>query len=89
MTSEAQKRASDKYDKENTVRYTIKLNKHTDADLIHALEKESNKQGFIKNCINRYVHSFYYNHFRDEEEWRKLTTEEMLRNGTGWFVEKR
>lgn len=53
MTTEAQKRAGKKYDQENTVVFTIKLNKKTDADIIEALTRQPNKQGFIKEAIRR------------------------------------
>ena len=49
--SEAQKRASRKYDKENTIPVTIKLNKNTDADIVEWLAKQSNKQGYLKTLI--------------------------------------
>ena len=39
------------YDKVNTVGLYIKLNKKTDADIIEALNKCDNKQGFIKELI--------------------------------------
>lgn len=48
MSTEAQKRASAKYDAGNTVRVTLKLNKKTDADIIHKLESEPNKSAYIK-----------------------------------------
>ena len=51
MTSKAQLRAQDKYDKANTVQIKLKLNKKTDADIIEALESVSNKQGLIKELI--------------------------------------
>lgn len=48
MSTEAQKRASAKYDADNTVRITLKLNKKTDADIIQKLESEQNKNAYIK-----------------------------------------
>ena len=51
MTTDAQKQATAKYDKENTVVYAIKLNRKTDADIIERLETVGNRQGFIKDCI--------------------------------------
>lgn len=44
-----------KYDKENTVRIAIKLNKNTDADIIEFLEKSGNKQGIIKELIRKEI----------------------------------
>lgn len=51
MTSEAQKRASSKYDNENTVQVKLKLNKKTDADIIAILAEQKNVQGYIKKLI--------------------------------------
>ena len=51
MATEAQKRATAKYDAENTVRVMLKLNKTTDADILKALEASGNKQGYIKQLI--------------------------------------
>ena len=52
-TSEAQKRASAKYDKANTKGIYLKLNKETDADIISYLEEADNVQGLIKELIRR------------------------------------
>jgi len=49
--SEAQKRASRKYDQHNTKVVTLKLNKTTDADILEQLERSENKQGYIKQLI--------------------------------------
>lgn len=51
MTSEAQKRASARYDKTHTVNQVIKLNLKTDADIIARLQGMGNKQGYIKRLI--------------------------------------
>lgn len=51
MVSEAQKRAQERYDAQNTVRVTIKLNKTTDAELIEMLEKAPSKQGLIREAL--------------------------------------
>ena len=51
--TEAQKRASKKYDSENTKTFTFKLNYNTDADMIAFLEMLGNKQGYIKELISR------------------------------------
>ena len=48
MSTEAQKRASAKYDADNTVRITLKLNKKSDADIIQKLESEPTKSAYIK-----------------------------------------
>lgn len=41
----------DKYDKANTIQLKLKLNRHTDADIIEFLEASGNKQGTIKALI--------------------------------------
>ena len=51
MVSEAQKKAQERYDAENTVRVTIKLNKTTDAELIEMLENAPSKQGLIREAL--------------------------------------
>ena len=48
-----QSRNSIKYDKENTKRVFIKLNKNTDKDILDYLESVSNKQGYIKELIRK------------------------------------
>ena len=51
MSTEAQKRASNKYNKHNTVQYCIRLNKKTDAEVIEVLDRCTNKAGYIKRLI--------------------------------------
>lgn len=41
----------EKYEKENVIRTSLKLNKRTDADLIEFLESCGNKQGTIKLAL--------------------------------------
>ena len=53
MTTEAQKKASRKYDAENTKTIKMKLNKKTDADILKWLDLMENKQGYIKELIRR------------------------------------
>ena len=55
MSTEAQKRASAKYDADNTVRITLKLNKKTDADIIQKLESEPNKSAYIKAKLREQI----------------------------------
>ena len=50
-STEAQKKASNKYNKENTVQYCIRLNKKTDAEVIEVLDRCTNKAGYIKRLI--------------------------------------
>lgn len=50
--SEAAKRASAKYDKENTVQIILKLNKRTDADILEYFSNlDETRMGFIKRAI--------------------------------------
>ena len=47
----AEKRAKAKYDEKNTVQVKLKLNLKTDKDILEALERSGNKQGYIKELI--------------------------------------
>lgn len=50
--NEAAKRASAKYDKENTVQIILKLNKKTDADILeHFSQLDRSRMGWIKEAI--------------------------------------
>lgn len=51
MTTEAQKKASAKYDAAHTKQIKMKLNLSTDADIIAKLEDVDNIQGYIKSLI--------------------------------------
>ena len=44
-----------KYDRENTVKFTIKLNVNTDGELIEMLSTSDNKQGLIKRALYNYL----------------------------------
>lgn len=50
-TSAAQIRANMKYDKENTVRVAFAINKNTESDILEWLNKQDNKNGYIKSLI--------------------------------------
>jgi len=54
-TRASQIRAGAKYDRESTVRMSLKFNKHTDADILAALERSGNKQGMIKAALREYM----------------------------------
>lgn len=41
----------DKYDAENTKRYTLKVNTKTEQDIMSKLDSVPNKQGYIKELI--------------------------------------
>ncbi len=49
--TEAEKRARHNYDKANTIQVKLKLNRKTDRDILEALERSGNKQGYIKRLI--------------------------------------
>lgn len=51
MATEAQKRATMKYDAANTTQVHLKLNNRTDADILAYLAQLDNVQGFIKQLI--------------------------------------
>ena len=51
MVSEAQKRATAKYDAINTKQLKLKLNLTTDKDILAKLDEVDNKQGYIKGLI--------------------------------------
>lgn len=53
MVSDAQKKASAKFDQANTKKYAIKLNMNTDRELIEHLQKVGNVQGYIKELIRQ------------------------------------
>lgn len=53
MWTEAQKRAQEKYDANNTVQFKMKLNRGTDKDILDRLNEVENKQGYIKHLIRQ------------------------------------
>ena len=53
MVTDAQKRATAKYDKSHTKGVYIKLNKTTDADILKRLQEVGNVQGYIKELIRK------------------------------------
>lgn len=55
MSTEAQKKASARYDAKNTKALYLKFNLKTDADILEWLEKVGNKQGYIKDLIRRNI----------------------------------
>ena len=52
-TSEARKRATAKYDAKMTTGIYLKLNKKTDEDILCWLDRQPNKQGYIKELIRK------------------------------------
>lgn len=51
----ARTQAQSKYDKEHTVGFYMKLNTHTDSDVIHWLWRQQSKQGSIKRLIREEI----------------------------------
>lgn len=51
--SESRLRANAKYDRLNTRRLNVKLNIHTDEDILAHLDQMENKSGYIKELIRR------------------------------------
>lgn len=51
MATEAQKKASAKYDAANTIQLKLKLNKKTDNDIIERLNEVEYKSTYIKKLI--------------------------------------
>lgn len=53
--SEAQKRATLKWKKENIRRIELNFNKETDSDILEVLDAQENKQGFVKELIRQWM----------------------------------
>lgn len=51
MATEAQLKAGRKYDRANTRQVHLKLNRHTDEDVLKKLDSVPSKQGYIKGLI--------------------------------------
>ena len=55
MVSIADSEAKKKWDKEHTVYISLKLAKHTDADILKKLYNVPNRQGYIKSLIRQNI----------------------------------
>lgn len=53
--TEAQKRATMKYEKANIRRVVLKLNKNTDQDIITFLDAQKSVNGEIKRILREYI----------------------------------
>ena len=53
MLSIGDSEAKKKWDKANTRKFLLKLNKNTDSDIITRLDKAQSKQGYIKSLIRQ------------------------------------
>lgn len=56
-TSDAQAKASAKYDKKHTRGVYLKLNTETDRDVIDKLDSVDNRQGYIKSLIRKDINT--------------------------------
>lgn len=54
-TTDAQKRAIDKYQKANIKRYVLKVNKNTEQDIIEFLDGLKSFNGEIKKLLREYI----------------------------------
>lgn len=78
MSTEAQRRASKKYTAANTKQIALVLNIKTDADIIEHLQKQANKQGYIKELIRRDIEEekkimkkWYLIDWKDGDMWNE------------------
>ena len=55
MTTEAKKKSKARFDALNCVKFGIKLNKRTDAELIELLQSVESKQGLIRQALREYI----------------------------------
>ena len=55
MITDAQKRATIKYEKSNIKRVVLKLNKKTDVDIIEYLDQQKNVNGKLKDIIREKI----------------------------------
>lgn len=55
MATEAQRRASNRYNKVNTTQVLLRLNLNTERDIIEALDAQPSKAGYIKRLIREDV----------------------------------
>lgn len=46
-------KAQNEWNKINTVNITVKLNKHTDSDILERLKSIENRTGYIKDLIRK------------------------------------
>lgn len=55
MRSESLKRAQQKYAREKKKTFSICLQRDTDADIIELLEKQENRNGFLRKLLRNYL----------------------------------
>lgn len=83
MATEAEKRATKKYDKENTVQVLLKLNKKTDKDILYELGTKYSKMGYIKDLIRKDIESMMEKRKAELAKWN----EEQDREDTMYELE--
>ena len=71
MATEAEKRATKKYDKENTVQVLLKLNKKTDKDILYELGTKYSKMGYIKDLIRKDIKSMMEKRKAELAKWNE------------------
>lgn len=52
-SKDAQLRATQKYNKANTIQVVCRFNRNTDADIVQKLSEVGNKNGYIKELIRK------------------------------------
>lgn len=85
VATEAEKRATKKYDKENTVQVLLKLNKKTDKDILYELGIKDSKMGYIKDLIRKDIESMMDKRKAELAKWN----EEQDREDTMYELEVR
>lgn len=83
MATEAEKRATAKYDKENTTQVLLKLNKKTDKDILYQLNTVYSKMGYVKDLIRKDIADMMEKRKKELEEWN----EEQDREDTMYELE--
>ena len=53
--SKAALKARKKYDKKNTRRICVKLNKKTDKDILNFIEEQNSMQGTVKTALRKFM----------------------------------
>lgn len=85
MATEAEKRATAKYDKENTTQVLLKLNKKTDKDILYQLNTVYSKMGYVKDLIRKDIESMMDKRKVELAKWN----EEQDREDTMYELEVR
>lgn len=84
MATEAEKRATAKYDKENTTQVLLKLNKKTDKDILYQFNTVYSKMGYVKDLIRKDIADMMEKRKAELEKWN----EEQNREDTMYHLEE-